>query len=88
MIKPEPPERRKNLARQRETGVKYLVTLDPDGRRWTVTREDQPTGAFARDKSTAIGLAYREASREMAETGFNISVWSVQDGKRTKEWPS
>jgi hypothetical protein len=80
-------ERRKNPARKRSDEVEYLVTLDPDGRRWTVSREDQPTGGFAQDKSTAIGLAYREASREMAETGHKISVWSVKDGKRTKEWP-
>ena len=81
-------DRRKNPARKRsDDEVEYLVTLDPDGRRWTVTRGDQPTGGFAQDKSTAIGLAYREASREMAETGHTISVWSVQAGKRTKEWP-
>lgn len=80
-------ERRKNPARKRSDDVEYLVTLDADGRRWTVSRGDQPTGGFARDKSTAVGLAYREASREMAETGHKISVWSVQDGKRTKEWP-
>ena len=76
-------ERRKNPARKLAHDVEYLLTLDPDGRRWTVSREQQPTGAFARDKSTAVGLA----SREMAETGHKISVWSVQDGKRTKEWP-
>jgi hypothetical protein len=87
MTKPEPPGR-KNPASKRTEVVEYLVTLDPDGRRWTVTREEQPTGAFARDKSTAVGLAYREASREMAETGHKISVWSVQGGKRTKEWPN
>lgn len=80
-------ERQKNPARERSDDVEYLVTLDPDGRRWTVTRVDKPTGAFARDKSTAIGLAYREASQEMADTGKKISVWSVQNGKRTKEWP-
>ncbi len=80
-------ERRQNPSRPRADDVEYLVTLDADGRRWTVTRGDQPTGAFALEKSTAVGLAYREASQEMAETGHRISVWSVQDGKRTKEWP-
>ena len=80
-------ERRKNPARKKSSGIEYLVTLDADGKRWTVTREDAPTGGFARDKSTAIGLAYREASAELVNTGGHISVWSVQNGKRTKEWP-
>lgn len=80
-------ERRKNPARKRADNVEYLVTLDDDQRRWTVTREGQATGAFAREKSTAVGLAYKEASLEMAETGHRISVWSVEGGKRTKEWP-
>ena len=80
-------ERRKNPARKRPTGIEYLVTLDPDGKRWNVTRDGEPTGGFARDKSTAIGLAYREASAELASTGGQLSVWSVQHGKRTKEWP-
>jgi hypothetical protein len=81
-------ERHQNPARKRTEVVEYLVTLDPNGRRWTVSREQQPTGAFAQDKSTAVGLPYREARREMAETGSKVSFWSVQDGKRTKEWPS
>ena len=80
-------ERRKNPARKRTEEVEYLVTLDLDGGRWTVSCGGQPTGGFARDKSTAVGLAYREASREMTETGNKVSVWSVHDGKRTKEWP-
>jgi hypothetical protein len=80
-------ERRKNPARQRPSGVIFLVTLDGDGKRWTITRDDKPTGGFAQDKNTAIGLAYREASAELASTGDQVSVWSVQDGKRTKEWP-
>jgi hypothetical protein len=88
MTKKEPPDSHKNPGLKRTEVVEYLVTPDQDGQRWTVSREHQPTGAFARDKSTAVGLAYREASREMAETGHKISVWSVQGGKRTKEWPN
>jgi len=80
-------ERRKNPARKRPIGVIYLVSQDDDGKRWTITRDDKPTGGFARDKATAIGMAYREASVELASSAIPISVWSVQNGKRTKEWP-
>jgi hypothetical protein len=68
--------------------ITYLVTLDGDARRWTVTRQGVATGGFARDKSTAIGLAYREASLEQAGTDLDVTVWSVQNGKRQKEWPT
>lgn len=68
--------------------VVYEVTLDADARRWTVSRDGIATGGFATDKSTAIGLAYREASLEQATTGTNVTVWSVQNGKRKKEWPN
>lgn len=67
--------------------ITYLVTLSADAQRWNVTREDVATGGFARDKSTAIGLAYREASLEQAGTDIDVTVWSVQNGKRKKEWP-
>ena len=77
-----PTERRKNPARIRTGGVTYLVTLDADGKRWTITCDDKATGGFARDKATEIGLAYREASAELASSGAKISVWSVQNGKR------
>lgn len=81
-------ERQKKPTRKRPSEeVEYLVTRALDGRRWTVTRGDQPTGGFARDKSIAVGLALREAAQEMAATRHRISVWSVKDGKRTNEWP-
>jgi hypothetical protein len=79
-------ERRINPARKKEAGVTYLVEQD-DGGRWNVTRDKVATGAFARDKSSAVGLAYQAASSEMAETAGRISVWSIQGSKRTKEWP-
>ncbi len=65
----------------------YLVEQDPRDGRWNITRGGKPTGGFARDKSTAIGLAYADASREAHETNLKVEVWSVQGGKRTKEWP-
>jgi len=66
--------------------VTYEVQQDANGR-WNVLRDGAPTGAFARDKSTAIGQAYAAATRETAESNLKVTVYSVQNGKRTKEWP-
>ena len=60
-------ERRKNPARKKATEVEYLVSLDQDGQRWTVTCKGMATGCFARFKSTAIGLAIRDASLQNLE---------------------
>jgi hypothetical protein len=87
MTNPEPPDRRKNPARKKASAIIYLVEQDEAGGRWNVTRNGVPTGAFARDKGTAIGQAYQAASLEQAGTAVQVTVWSVLDGKRTKEWP-
>lgn len=68
-------------------GVTYLVTHDLGTGRWNVTRGVSPTGAFARDKHTAIGTAIHEASREARDTNLKVEVWSVDGKHRTKEWP-
>ena len=68
--------------------VIYQIEQDPTDRRWNVARGGVPTGAFARDKATAIGQAYAAASKEAHDTNMNVQVWSVQGGKRVKEWQS
>jgi hypothetical protein len=68
--------------------LSYLVAQDPEGGRWNVSRGGVPTGAFARDKSTAIGQAYQAASKEAHGTTLKVTVWSIQNGKRLKEWES
>ena len=65
----------------------YLVTREPGSTRWPVCRNGELTGAFARSKSGAVGLAYHAATREKAGTDRDITVWSEQHGKRKKEWP-
>jgi hypothetical protein len=82
-----PPDRRKNPSRKKAAGIVYLVELDKVAGRWNVMRDGVAIGAFARDKSTAVGQAYHAASREHSETTLPVAVWSVQDGKRKKEWP-
>jgi hypothetical protein len=92
---PQPPERHKNPARKETRrsgprsglGVTYLVLKLDDGC-WVVTRGGVTTGAFAWDKSMAIGQAYAAASQEAASTDLKVAVYSVQNGKRTKEWES
>lgn len=82
------PERRKNPARKKTSPIIYLVELDPLTNRWNVTRDGVPTGAFARERSTAVGQAYHAASLEQAGTALDVTVWSVQGGERKKEWPT
>jgi hypothetical protein len=79
---------RKNPARKKTSSIVYLVELDPLTNRWNVTRDRVATGAFARDRSTAVGQAYRAASLEQAGTTLDVAVWSVQGGTRKKEWPN
>lgn len=80
-------ERRKNPARKKAAAITYLVELDGLTNRWNVIRNGVATGAFAREKSTAIGQAYHAASLEQAGTELDVTVWSMQGGKRKKEWP-
>jgi hypothetical protein len=76
------------MARKRGAlGVIYLVIKLDDGR-WVVSRGGVTIGAFAWDKSTAIGQACAAASSEAASTDLKVAVYSEQAGKRTKEWES
>lgn len=68
-------------------GVTYLVVHDPAAGSWNIMRGGKPTGAFARSKSTAIGNATGAASLEAHQTNMRVAVYSIEDGKRTKEWP-
>jgi hypothetical protein len=68
--------------------VSYWVERDEKDGRWNVSRGGVPTGAFAQDKSTAIGQAYQAASREANDSNLKVTVWSAQNGKRLKEWES
>lgn len=74
---------------KKPAGVTYLVALDPGTGRWNVTRDGVATGGFARNRETAIGVAFGDASREAHRTAAAVTVWVVgNDGKRTKEWES
>ena len=70
-------------------GVVYEVREDPlQVGKWFVLRGGTETGGFARDKSTAIGLAFSLASREANTTDMKVSVVSIVGSKRTIEWKS
>lgn len=64
---------------------RYEVIHDGAGR-WSITRGGAPTGAFARDKATAIGTATHEASLEARGTNLKVEIWLVDGKKRVKEW--
>jgi hypothetical protein len=64
----------------------YLVTWNPTRRSWDVMRDKVPTGGFAYDKDTAIGLAIREAQGDHANGLSAVVRSSLQDGKTKVEW--
>jgi 3-oxoacyl-[acyl-carrier-protein] synthase III len=73
---------------KRKVGVTYLIEHDAASDRWNISRDGMQTGAFAKDKSTAIRQACQAASREAISSEQKISVYSLQAMKRTKEWES
>lgn len=64
----------------------FSVVWSQERARFDVCRDGVRSGAFARDRSTAIGIAIREARQEALLTGFKIVVSSMLDGKRVVEW--
>lgn len=64
----------------------YSVTWDQGCARFDILRDGERTPAFATDKSTAIGLALREARQEGLLTGKTIIVTSIRNGTRIVEW--
>jgi hypothetical protein len=64
----------------------YSVTWDQGGARFDILRDGKRTAAFATDKSTAIGLALREARQEALPIGGTIIVTSIRNGTRIVEW--
>jgi hypothetical protein len=79
-------ERRKNPSRKREMAfdVVYQVHWNPTRHTFDVYRDGENTGAFARDKAGAVGVAVREAQQE--DGSPKISVSSFQNGRLTVEW--
>ena len=79
-------ERRKNPSRKREIIFDVVYQVHWNHRRYTfdVYRNGEKSGAFARDKATAIGVAIREAQQE--DPSLKISVSSIQNGKLTVDW--
>ena len=78
-------ERRRNPARRRAmVDIKYEIIWNDDRRTFDVYRAEAKTGAFARDKATAIGLAILDAQQEPPD--FKVAVLSSRDGKTIVEW--
>lgn len=66
----------------------YHVVWNSVRRRWDIERDGGFAGSFAQDKSTAIGLAVREAQRD-AHQGLDVVVCVQQkDGSFLLEWSS
>ncbi len=72
----------------KEYDVKFYVTWNQVRRAFDVRRDGVPTGGFAQDKITAIGLAIVEAQRVVVK-GNTACVYAYnQDGNRIVEWAS
>lgn len=64
----------------------FSVVWNQERRRFDIFRDAMRTASFARDRSTAVGIAIREAQQEARLTGKTLAVSSVRDGKRIVEW--
>jgi hypothetical protein len=64
--------------------ITYDIRWNVTRRMFDIYREGASTGGFARDRSTAIGLARRDAEAE--KPGVKVAVTAVQDGKPRVEW--
>ena len=86
MPTPSSFERRKNPSRKREIAfdVTYWVLWNDQRKRFDIFRGKEKTGAFARDKATAVGLAIRSAQEE--DRTLKIQLKSIHNGKTTVEW--
>jgi hypothetical protein len=80
------PERRKNPARKKTVDVGYEVRWNGERRTFDIYRANVKTGGFARDRSTAIGLARRDAEAE--PPGRTVTVSYLMDGELKVEWSS
>jgi hypothetical protein len=67
--------------------MKFAIVWNEARRSWDIHREGVPTGGFAYDRSTAIGLAIKAAGFEAIE-GLRAVVTSTLDGKTKIEWSS
>jgi len=82
--KPRKPAAKKTRAQDHE----YRVVWNGRRKTWDIKHGAGYTGAFSRDKSTAIGLAVHDAQRE-AHQGLDVVVCVQQkDGSFELEWSS
>jgi hypothetical protein len=81
------PERRKNPARKKQIDLAYQVIWNPERKTFDIFRAGASTGSFACDRSTAIGLAIRDAQKD-AQQGLKVVVYSRLDGDQHTEWSS
>ena len=74
------------IQRRRYADHEFSVVWDQERARFDIYRDRARIAAFARDRSTAIGLATREAKLEVERTGRVVIVTSTRDGQRIVEW--
>lgn len=81
------PERRKNGTRPQAIDIAYQVVWNEQKRVFEIQRAGQLTGGTAKNKSSAISLAIRDAEID-AKDGHTVVVYSRRDGRQAVEWSS
>ena len=79
---------RKKFLERSARDHEFRVAWNQERSRFDIYRDSERTSAFSYQRSTAVGLAIREARQEVLETGKKIIVISMNDGRRIVEWDS
>jgi hypothetical protein len=72
--------------RGRVYDVEFSIIWNAARRTFDIEQDGKPTGSFARDKSTAIGLASRAAQFENRDGRAAVVYMKNADGKMIVEW--
>ena len=66
--------------------VVFSIVWNASRRTFDIERDGKPTGSFAKDRNTAIGLAGRAAQFETREGRTAVVYGTNADGKRVVVW--
>lgn len=66
--------------------VEFQIVWNSTRQTFDIEQDGKPTGSFARDKHTAIGLATRMAQFENREGKTVVVITTNADGKQIVEW--
>jgi hypothetical protein len=87
MLNSKKPKKKVALKPARNHDLEYHVVWNENRKSWDIEVDGQPNGAFSYDRSTAIGNAIIDATRDKTG-GLDVIVCSQNaDGSLELEWP-